>query len=215
MDYKRFLLVFLFFATVLQSSGQYWLHNEHHPDEEQEYMTDYQWNYWPRGFLLDGRFVKNSIGLPMDYLKGEDASYPLTITQIGSNNDTLIINRSPKYTDSGYVSINGFKCTKFTNCMPPPGISLLSLEDVRKRFCPDVKGTVVYMINKFFIMEFEDLYKLLANNIYKVETVRSRDIKALANLPEFTIVRIFTCTPHNMFPNQLGRYPAKQLRMLK
>lgn len=72
----------------------------------------------------------------MDYLKGEDASYPLTITQIGSNNDTLI-------------------------------------------------------------------------------TVRSRDIKALANLPEFTIVRIFTCTLHNMFPDQLGnRKPFTILKIL-
>lgn len=51
---------------------------------------------------MNGKFVKNSIGLPMDYLKGEDASYPLTITQIGSKDDTLIINHRPKYTDSGY-----------------------------------------------------------------------------------------------------------------
>lgn len=90
MYYKRFLLVFLFFATALRGSGQYWLHNEHHPDEEQEYMTGYQWNYWPHGFFMNGKFVKNSIGLPMDYLKGEDTSYPLTITQIGSKGNTLI-----------------------------------------------------------------------------------------------------------------------------
>lgn len=214
MDCKRLFLVFLVFATAVRGSGQYWLHNEHHPEEEQEYMTDYQWNYWPHGFMMDGRFVKNSIGLPMSILKGEDAVYPLTITHIGTEDDTLLVSRRPTDTDSGYVSIKGFKCAKLTNtdyiC-----VSLVGLDDVRKKYCPEVKGTVVYMINKFFIMDYEELYKLMGENIYKVETVKSRDIKALASLPEFTIVRIFTRTPHNMFPNQLGAYPAKQLRMLK
>lgn len=75
-------------------------------------------------------------------------------------------------------------------------LHLVSLEDVRKEFCPRVKGKCVFMINKFFILKHQELYRLDRDFILRVETEESRllfpDLK-----PPFTIVRIFTRTHHN------------------
>ena len=66
----------------------------------------------------------------------------------------------------------------------------MSLEDIRKKDFPDVKGNVVYMINKFFIMKDVDLYKLDDDFIQHIELVESKDIEALKNNKPFTIIRI-------------------------
>ncbi len=182
----------------------------HDPGEQFEYMTDYQWNSWNRGFIVDGVFVKNSIGVYTEYLKEKYISYPLTIRGVGTENDSVVVEKNPRDTEQNYVSIKGFRCTQFTNYETTKNYlkgDLRTLDEVRKRYCPDVKGKVVYMINKFFIMEHEDLYKLNPWYIYKVEKVKSTDIKVLSDLPEFTVIRIFTKTPHNMFPEQLGLFP--------
>ncbi len=203
---KVLLACALAFASF--ASAQYRV--VHDPGEEFEYMTDYQWNNWNRGFIVDGIFVKNSIGVYTGWLKEKGIKYPLTIRGVGTENDSVVVEKNPRDTEQNYVSIKGFRCTQFTNYETADVHSrgdLRTLDQVRKRFCPDVKGRVVYMINKFFIMEHEDLYKVNPTYIYKVEKVKSTDIKALSDLPEFTVIRIFTGTPHNMFPEQLGLFP--------
>lgn len=44
----------------------------HPPGEDLEYMTDYQWNNWTRGFTVDGVFVKNLIGLPLNIVRKKE-----------------------------------------------------------------------------------------------------------------------------------------------
>lgn len=208
---KKIIFLLLLIVMPVRVMAQDDIYGRNDPNEEQEYMTDYQWNYWPHGFLVWGRFVKNYIGLPMNILKGEDVVYPLTITRIGSEDDTLLISKPPKDTDSGYVSVKGFKCTKFTDCHNV-GLSLVSLDDVRKKFCPDVKGTVVYMINKFFIMTDEEYYKIDSDYILRVSVVSSKDIDALKDRKPFSIIRILTKTRHNCEVEGLNGYPMDDIR---
>ena len=202
---KVLLACALAFASF--ASAQYRV--VHDPGEEFEYMTDYQWNSWNRGFIVGGVFAKNSIGVYTAGLKEKYIKYPLTIRGGGAENDSVVVEKDPRDTEQNYVSIKGFRCMQFTNYEPddPYSGELRTLEQVRKRFCPEVKGRVIYMINKFFIMEHEDLYRVTPGYIYKVEKVKSTDIKVLSDLPEFTVIRIFTKTPHNMFPEQLGLFP--------
>ena len=105
------------------------------------------------------------------------------------------------------MPVKGFNChdiTLYVSKEHPENVELYSLDEIRKLFCPKVKGKVVYMINKFFIMDNEELYRLDPTFVYRVETVKSKDIKVLSDQPEFTLVRIFTWTTHNVFPDKLG-----------
>lgn len=207
MEKTRKVLLACALAFASFANAQYRV--VHDPGEQFEYMTDYQWNNWNRGFIVGGVFVKNSIGVYTAGLKEKYIKYPLTIRGVGVENDSVVVEKDPRDTEQNYVSIKGFHCTQFTNYEPndPYSGELRTLEEVRKRYCPEVKGKVVYMINKFFIMEHEDLYKVTPGYIYKVEKVKSTDIKVLSDLPEFTVIRIFTKTPHNMFPEKLGLFP--------
>lgn len=178
----------------------------HPPVENLEYMTDYQWNNWSHGFMLNGKFVKNLIGLDLGvFKKYEEIKYPFTITRIGPANDSLVVEKDPMKTEQGYVSIGGFRCNHLTN-YDSCGYSvwLMTLDQVREEYFPEVKGKVLYMINKFFIMDHDELYKISDQEIYKVEKVKSTDIRVLKDMPEFTVIRIFTRTARNMFPDKLG-----------
>lgn len=175
------------------------------PNEQLDYMTDYQWNRWNHGFVLNGKFIKNSIGIDLRYVRVGNPQ-PM-IYEIGQNNDSVRYTGEPYRNDSvKLLDINGFKCSEisFYEQNYP---NLVSLEQIRKKYCPEVKGRVVYMINKFFIMDHEDLYRIEGMFIYKVETVSSKDIKSLADLPEFTVIRIFTRTSRNVFLDKLDYDP--------
>lgn len=74
---------------------------------------------------------------------------------------------------------------------------LVTLDEVKKALYPNLKEPILFMINKFFITHDEDLYRIDRNFIMKVELLNSSDISALKLFPTFTIIRIFTWTPHN------------------
>lgn len=75
-------------------------------------------------------------------------------------------------------------------------LHLLTLDDVRREFCPQTKGKCVFMINKFFILSHQELYRLDHDFILRVDTEDSRLLFPELT-PHFTIVRIFTRTHHN------------------
>ena len=177
----------------------------HPPGEDLEYMTDYQWNNWTRGFTVDGVFVKNLIGLPLNIVRKKEINYPFTITKIGPEKDTMVVSVDPRKTELGYINIRGFRCTQFTDYdSNNTSLCFMTLDEVRETYCPEVKGKVLYMINKFFVMKNAELYRIERLKVEKVEKVKSTDIDVLADLPEFTVVRIFTRTPHNIFPKYWG-----------
>ena len=68
----------------------------------------------------------------------------------------------------------------------------LTLEQVRAKYLPRVKGKCAYTIDKFIIPGNDSLYRIDADYIYRVEAMKSTCIHALADQPPFTFVRIFT-----------------------
>lgn len=208
---RKLIIMALFTLPVVPVWAQ-WQENRD-PNEQLEYMTDYQWNRWPHGFVLNDQFVKSPTGL---HLPLEKTNGGKTIRGIGANNDSVEYHGNPyqwpeKYDGNNYISFNGFKCTQVTFYKEDYPY-LVTLDQVREKYCPEVKGRVVYMINKFFVMDHEDLYRIDAPYIHKVETVSSKDIEGLADLPEFTIVRIFMLTSHNVFPEKTGISPVPTKR---
>ena len=102
-------------------------------------------------------------------------------------------------------TIGGRRVTGIYNFTSLKGhVELLTLEEIRQKYCPMVKKPYVFMINKFFILRDQDLYKVDKDFIYNVEVVNSKDFKVLGKMKKFTIIRIFTKTHHNWHPSLIG-----------
>lgn len=173
-----------------------------------EYMKDSDFGKdWSWCYSLNGEFVgPYAIGID-NYAYEIDNStrqkgglrMPFTIRGIGKTNDSLVVTsweRGVSY------YIRGHDICGFTNYKSEHPVKLLSLEDIRKEYCPQVEGDVLYMVNKFFILREEDLYKFTMGFIWKVEVLPSSElapIKSHIGKP-FTIIRIFTKTHHNWHP---------------
>ena len=63
------------------------------------------------------------------------------------------------------------------NLISSQKFDLVSLEKIKKSFCPDVTGPCLYMINKFFITRDVESYKVDKNFVHKVETLPSSEIE--------------------------------------
>ena len=61
----------------------------------------------------------------------------------------------------------------------------LTLEQVRAKYLPQVKGKCAYTIDKFIIPGNDSLYRIDADYIYRVEAMKSTCIHALADQPPF------------------------------
>ena len=165
-------------------------------NERVEIMGDNEFNAFSWGTMLDGQFVYTPMGI--DFYKTEDGPRALRLTPpfwvkgIGVSNDSVYIDENRPDT----VYIHGCPVKNFVNYhyKSDRKAQLVTLEEVREEFCPETKGRCVYMINKFFIMQYEELYKLDRDFILNVEVVRSSDIASLADQPSFTIIRIFLKT---------------------
>lgn len=99
--------------------------------------------------------------------------------------------------------INGFSYTDKVTLVCDKNINLLTLEDVRKEFCPNVKGPCLFMINKFFIAKDVVSYKIDKSFILKVEVLPSSEIELFKGQVPFNIIRIFTNTENNQYPMRI------------
>ena len=99
--------------------------------------------------------------------------------------------------------INGFSYTNKVILHSDKKIIFVSLQDVRKEFCPNVKGACLYMINKFFIAKDVASYKIDKSFIKNVEVLPSSEIEFFKGQAPFTIIRIFTNTENNRYPMRL------------
>ncbi len=171
-----------------------------------EYMQDSDFaKDWCRCYTLNGEFVgPYAIGIDqyayeIDNSTRSGLRLPFTVRGIGKGNDSLVVTA-----ESGNY-IRGHGIIMFTNFKSEHPVKLLSLEDIRKEYCPQVEGDVLYMVNKFFILREEDLYKFAMDFIWKVEVLPSSEltpIKSHIKKP-FTIIRIFTKTHHNWHPTYI------------
>ncbi len=179
-----------------------------------DYMfNDENWNDWC--YTLGGEFIGwYPIGIDCYAVEVESATnakgglkLPFMIHGIGPQRDSLRVEKTLREMREENISykIGGKEVRFFTNYKSLKGkVELLTLDEVRQKYAPKVKGPVVYMINKFFIMHDAEFYKVDKDFIYKVEVVSSKDFDALKGVPEFTIIRIFTRTHHNWHQKHMG-----------
>lgn len=206
---KRLLFLCITLAVLGTCKAQYNYFID--PNSAEERYNDYQFNN-RRDVVLDGVYIKNGIGIDWHQVQRADTSmypvrYPCWIRGIGSRNDSLFLECRPSETKEKYVMIGGTKCRYLTFYhYMKENYKLVSLEDIRREYMPDYKGKVVYMINKFLIMNDADLYKLDDSFIQHIEYVDSKDIDALKNSEPFKIVRIFTRSLHNRMTGFLNMY---------
>ncbi len=184
-----------------------------------EALTDEEFNETERVFFiytLDGEYIgPSNIGIDLYTVKMTNPkSYqepqltvPFTIYGIGPQRDSIFVEKTLEemrsigrnYTVAG-ENVNGI----YNYTSLKGHVKLLSLEEIRRKYCPKVKGPHIFMINKFFIMKNQELYKVDEDFIYYVEVVNSKDFKVLKKMKKFTIIRIFTKTHHNWHPSHMS-----------
>ena len=147
------------------------------------HLSDLEFTNSKIAIFVNDVFIKSAIGIDLD----TNSSVTEVIKE--KCKDPLVINGF-SYTDKVIL-----RCDK--------NINLVSLEDVRKEFCPNVKGPCLYMINKFFIAKDVVSYKIEKNFIMKVEVLPSSEIELFKGQVPFTIIRIFTKTENNQYPMRI------------
>ena len=175
-------------------------------NEEGGFRTDLEFNHEPLAVLLNNVFIRSGIGIdlykvekkefPFEYMKRE--SKPFVIYGVGeSGRDSIVLEKDAS--SDNPVVINGKSYIFVQNLISSQKFDLASLEEIKEDFCPDVKGPCLYMVNKFFITEDVESYKLDKNFVLKVEALPSSEIELFKGKEPFTIIRIFTNTPSNRF----------------
>ena len=184
-----------------------------------EVLTDEEFNETERVFFiytLDGEYIgPSNIGIdlytvkmvnPKSYQEPQ-LTVPFTVYGIGSKRDSLFVDKTLEEMSriGRSYTIAGENVTGIYNYTSLKGhVKLLSLDEIRQKYCPKIKGPYIFMINKFFIMKNQELYKIDEDFIYNVEIVNSKDFKVLGKMKKFTIIRIFTRTHHNWHPSHIN-----------
>lgn len=186
-----------------------------------ESYNDYQLNEIGKkarsAITLDSVFMPNTLGIDMHYVVSPDTlgipiKYPFWVRGIGKANDSLLLWRDPWYEDAP-VMFGNYKCKGIANYRYlKKNYRLMTLDEVREEYCAGLKGDVLYMINKFFIMTDEEYYKIDSDYILRVSVVSSKDIDALKDRKPFSIIRILTKTRHNCEVEGLNGYPMDDIR---
>ena len=132
----------------------------------------------------------------------EGLRLPFVVTGIGPQNETLTVNYTNKELEEKGLSyiINGHHIHGFTNYKSNHPVKLMTLDEIRRKRCPQMKDEkVLYMINKFFILWEWEWYKVAEDFIWRVEVLPSYMLTPIQNniCEPFTIIRIFTKTHHN------------------
>ncbi len=146
-------------------------------------LSDVKFNHSEQAVYLNDEFVKSEIGCDLckygvTYISKEECATPLVINGVT------------------------YKRTLKVTCSKPPK-KFVGLQDVRKKYCPQVKGKAIFMINKFFITNDEDSYKLDENYISHCEVLSSKDFADQDGLGSFTIIRVFMKTKANTYPMRI------------
>lgn len=192
----------------LQDGDRKWVTDK---NEQLGVQTDLEFNQSCCAMLLNNVFIKSDIGIdlykvekkefPFEYIKREHK--PFVIRGVGeAGQDSIVMSKDLSLGDK--IEINGESYIFVQNLISSQKFDLVSLEEIKKSFCPDVTGPCLYMINKFFITRDVESYKVDKNFVHKVETLPSSEIEFFKDKEPFTIIRIFTDTPANHYPPRIG-----------
>ena len=174
-----------------------------------EESTDSTFNNYNFAYVVNGIFMRSLIGIDQNKMKVTwDYTYPVVIRHIGKGDDSLLIKqnplRDPDY-PNGTIKLRDMRLRDVHFLTYSGNSHFMTPDDVRQKYCPHAKGPYLYMINKFFIMHDEDLYKIDPDFIQSVESFPSKDISLLREgYKKFTVVRIFTKTLHNIYVQHIN-----------
>ena len=174
-----------------------------------EEVTDLEFNNYKDAFAVNGFFTRDLIGIDQNNMKITwDFTYPVVVRHIGKGNDSMVIKsnplRDPDYL-SGTIKLRDMRLRDVLFLTYSGNSHFVTPDDVRQKYCPHAKGPYLYMINKFFIMHDEDLYKIDPDFIQSVESFPSKDISLLREgYKKFTVIRIFTKTLHNIYVQHIN-----------
>ena len=178
-------------------------------NSEIEEYTDSTFNNYPYAYVVNGVFTRSLIGIDQYKKKNFfDFTYPVVVRHIGKGNDSMVIKsnplRDPDYL-SGTIKLRDMRLRDVLFLTYSGNSHFVTPDDVRQKYCPHAKGPYLYMINKFFIMHDEDLYKIDPDFIQSVESFPSKDISLLREgYKKFTVIRIFTKTLHNIYVQHIN-----------
>lgn len=160
--------------------------NEKDENHSAEYMSDFRYNDmdWHWCYTLNGEFIgRDNIGIDQyayeidqTTRRKEGLRLPFVVTGIGPQNETLTDNYTNKELEEKGLSyiINGHHIYGFTNYKSDHPVNLMTLDEIRRKRCPQVKDEkVLYMINKFFILWEWEWYKVDEDFIWRVEVLPS------------------------------------------
>ena len=138
----------------------------------QNFMSDVEFNNQRVAAYINNTFVKSFIGFDMKQTSG--------------------FNNISKSTLKEPLIINGVEYKAKTVVSCDRDIEFITLDEICKQYYPEVSGSIVYMINKFFITNDAKSYKLDKGFIKKCELLPSTEFELLKDQNAFSIIRIFT-----------------------
>ena len=228
MKRKAIIYIILSFSSALSVFSQVYdneptIYEKYYGSKDEnhgyEVLTDEQFNDREAVFFiytLDGEYIgPSNIGIDLYSVKmSNPKSYqeptltvPFMVYGIGPKRDSLYVDctmEEMRRLGRNYT-IGGRRVTGIYNFTSLKGhVELLTLEEIRQKYCPKVKKPYVFMINKFFIFRDQDLYKVDKDFIYNVEVVNLKKCDVLKRGKAFNVIRIFTKTHHNWHPSHIN-----------
>lgn len=138
----------------------------------QSWVDDFDFNRPKNACYINNVFVKDFIGFDMG--KNSSVSY-----------------LSKKSLEKPII-INGIEYYGKTVATCEKKINYITLSEIQQKKYPDVTGTVIFMIDNYFIMTDIDSYKLDEDFISKCELLPSKCFDVFKNQSVFSIIRVFT-----------------------
>jgi hypothetical protein len=207
---KKYLFLLCgLFVFVISLSGQKQRNPEYEePDKNDfDYISNQDFNHDRNGaIMLNNVFVKSVVCINLDSISDFLwIGYPFVVKGVKNQQDTIVVTHN--LIDSIIVTqdphkhpvvINGVEYTRFFNVSVDKAITLITLDEIKELYFPDVKGPYIFMVNKFFISDDLQSYRFDKDFIYLTELVESSEFENLKNSPPFSILRIFTKTRKNL-----------------
>ncbi len=164
-------------------------------------MSDKAFNARRGAVILNNNvFAKSEVGIDPKSVERviKEIKLPLVIRDINDRHDSLVVTQYP-FTINGveYDYVVQIELKDFKN------IHWASLEDLKEKRFPGLKGPYVFMIDRNFITRDAASYKVDENFIYDMQVISSADFESQQDFPPFSIIRIFTKTQENIPPVRL------------
>jgi hypothetical protein len=207
-----FLLCGLFVFTInlsaqKQKNPEYEEPDKNNFDDLSNQYFNHSWN----AVMLNNVFVKSVAGINLDSISDFPwIGCPFVVKGVKNQQDTIVVTHN--LTDSIIVTqdprkhpvvINGVEYTRFFNASVDKAITLITLDEIKELYFPDVKGPYIFMVNKFFLTDDLQSYKFDKDFIFKTELIESSEFEVLKNGPPFSILRIFTKVRKNLGMNAM------------